>query len=125
MEAARLYDMQTNLATAARDGARLAAMDRDEMELNGFSINDKITADVRNFLNSVGLPGDDANVLITSAEDPDLPIDLDDPAYDLELFRLRVELPYSSINPICPGGDGGFLMASQVVFRNAQAAIVQ
>jgi len=124
IEAARLYDAQNVLATAAREGARLAAMDRDDMELNGSSINEKIISDVRNYLNAAGLPGDDVDVVISSVDDPSVPFDLDDPANDLELFELRLEIPYSSLNPMCPN-DTISSLAAAIVMRNAQAAIVQ
>ena len=127
IEAARLYDVQTNLATAVREGARLAAMDRSDMDLGGCSLNDKMAADVRNYLDSVGLPGDCVDVVIATANDPEVPFDFDDPNNDLELFRLRVELLYSDINPLYPLDldDPSATLVAEVFFRNARAAIAQ
>ncbi len=121
-EASRLLNIQNHLATAARQGARLAAMNRTGMLGEGQTTNQKIINDIQNFLDACGLPGDQASVTISEADNPNTPFDLDDPANDLELFQVLVELPYSAVNPLGPP-DVGF--TAKVVFRNARAAIVQ
>jgi Flp pilus assembly protein TadG len=124
-EASRLLDAQGRLLTAARDGARLAAMDREQLLAEGQSTNEKITQDIRNFLDAYGMPGDEVNISITDADNPDGPFDLDDPANDLKLFRISVELPYSALVGFeVPLGDDIYLSA-EIVFRNAKAVIVQ
>ncbi|MHB8900351.1 MAG: TadE/TadG family type IV pilus assembly protein, partial [Thermoguttaceae bacterium] len=97
VEASRLYEMQNQLLMAAREGARLAAMDRKGILAPGESLNNKMIDDVRTYLNAAGLPGDTAAITI---EDPDLPgttLNLSDPANDLALFRLSIRVPYSSV----------------------------
>ncbi len=121
-EASRLLDIQNHLATAARQGSRLAAMDRTDMLGDGQTTNQKITDDIQNFLDACGLPGDQASVIISGVDSPGAPFDLDDPANDLELFQVLVEMPYSAVNPL---GSPDATLTAKVVFRNARAAIVQ
>jgi hypothetical protein len=124
-EAARLYEVQAELSTAAREGARLAAMDRKDLTSEGQTTNDKIDNDVRSFLNTSGLPGDIADISITDADSPGAPFDLDDPANDLKFFQLRIELPYSEVRPLIIWGGDGLILSSQLTFRNARAEMDQ
>ena len=124
-EGARLYEVQAELSTAAREGARLAAMDRKDLVGDGQTTNDKIINDVRNFLNTSGLPGDAAGVYITDPNNPQMPFDLDDPANDLQLFELRVELPYSEVRPLILWGGDDLTLAARLTFRNSRAVMVQ
>jgi len=121
VEASRLVNVNNLLANAAREGARMAALDRNDLLGEGQTTNDKITNDVKNFMEAAGLPGDEINVEILDADNPDLPFDLDDPDNDLELFVLRVELPYAAVNPAAPPGMSDLVLSSEVVFRNARA----
>jgi Flp pilus assembly protein TadG len=120
--AARILDAQTQLANAARLGARLATMDRTNLLSDGQTTNDKITQDIRTFLTASQLPGSAAEVFIVDPADHTTPFDLDNPANDMQYFELRVEIPYSQL-----GGAVGenWNMSSKVVFRNARAPIVQ
>lgn len=100
-------------------------MDRTGMLAEGQTTNDKITADVQNFLLANGLPGDQTEVFIVNPDDSTTPFDLDDEANELELFELRIELPYSEI-----AGSGGsygenFVLSAKVVFRNARVSLAQ
>ena len=124
-EGARLYEVQSELATAAREGARLAAMDRKDLIGEGQTTNDKIINDVRNFLNTSGLPGDAASVYITVPDYPEMPFDLDDPANDLQFFELRVELPYAEVRPLILWGGDDLTLVAQLTFRNSRAVMVQ
>jgi hypothetical protein len=121
-EAGRLLDTQTTLATAARLGARLATMDRSDIGNNGQSTNVKVIQDVRTFLNASNLPGEAADVFIVDPSDHTTPFDLDNPANDMELFELRVELPYSALTGMA---SDSWSMTAKVVFRNSRAPIVQ
>jgi Flp pilus assembly protein TadG len=123
-ETTRLFEVQNQLALAAREGARLASMDRSGLVADGQS-NQKVEADVKDFLTASGLPGDKANVSIVEAGSANKTFDLDDPANDLKLFEIRVEMPYNAFSRLAlPAGDN-FNLTSSVVFRNARAAIVQ
>ena len=124
-EGARLYEVHATLSTAAREGARLAAMDRRDLIGEGQTTNDKIINDVRSYLNCSGLPGEIVDIAITEADDPFTTFDLDDPANDLELFQLRVDLPYSEIRPLIIWGGEDLVLSSHLTFRNARAEVVQ
>jgi len=121
VEASRLVNLKNLLSSAAREGARMAALDRNDLVAEGQTTNDKITNDVQNYMDAAGLPGDQVNVEILDADNADLPFDLDDPENDLELFLLRVELPYVAVNPAAPPGMSDLILSSEVVFRNARA----
>jgi hypothetical protein len=121
-EAGRLLDAQTTLATAARLGARLATMDRSDLENNGQSTNSKVIQDVRTFLDASNLPGAAASVFIVDPSDHTTPFNLDNPVNDMQLFELRVELPYSQLSGMA---SDTWSMKAKVVFRNSRAPIVQ
>ncbi len=123
-QASRLLETQNLLSGAAREGARLAAMDRNGMSTNGQTTNQKIASDIQNFLTATGLSGSEADVYIVNPEDHTTTMDLDDPANELELFELRVELPFSFSSG--SGGSGSTLnLVSKIVFRNAPATYAQ
>ena len=100
-------------------------MDRKDLVGDGQTTTDKIINDVRNFLNTSGLPGDAAGVYITDPNNPQMPFDLDDPANDLQLFELRVELPYSEVRPLILWGGDDLTLAARLTFRNSRAVMVQ
>jgi len=125
VETCRMCDVTSRLTTAAREGARLAAMDRSDIVAEGQTTNDKIISDVQGFIASSGLPVDQATVVIAEMDDPDTEFDLDDPANELGLFQVRVTVPYSAVNPLAPSPWDQYLLVGRVVFRNAQASMVQ
>jgi Flp pilus assembly protein TadG len=118
----RIVDAQTQLTTAARLGARLATMDRSDLLSEGQTTVQKITQEVRTFLTASGLPGNEAEVFVVDPADHTTAFDLDDPANDMELFELRVELPYADVSGIA---SETWTMSAKVVFRNVRSAIVQ
>lgn len=124
-QASKLFDLRNQLSIAAREGARLAAMDREGIVQPGQTTNQKVEQDIRNFLTANGLPGADVDVFIVDSADNTTTFDLDDPDNNGELFELRVELPYTSLAGL--GGKDGDAPAlvSKVVFRNARATAAQ
>jgi hypothetical protein len=122
-EASRLFEAQNQLATAVREGARLAAMDRTGLLAEGQTTNAKIASDINNYLTANGLPGDQVDVFIVDPSDHTTVFDLDDPANDLGLFEVRVELPYSALTNT--GEPSPWTLSAKIVFRNSRAAIVQ
>ncbi|MEO8496395.1 MAG: TadE family protein [Planctomycetota bacterium] len=126
-QASQLFETQNQLAVAVREGARLAAMDRTGMLAEGQTTNSKVTSDIVNYLNASGLPGDQVDVFIVDPHNHTTSFDLDNPANDLELFEVRVELPYSALTGTSAGGSnhGEWKLSAKIVFRNARAAIVQ
>lgn len=117
-----LYEVQNLLASAAREGARFGAMDRSGIVGEGASSNDKLIADVQNFLNAQGLPADDVTVEIKHVG-TDNDFDLDNPDNDLELFEVHVEVPYSAVSGYEVPPEDDYMLESVVTFRNARAII--
>lgn len=120
----RAYDAQNLLETAAREGARFASMDREGLLGDGQTTNSKLIQDVKNFLASSGLDPDDVGVTVTHADSTD-PFDLDDPANDLQLFKVEITVPYSSISYMPVSESNDYLMKGAIVFRNGRATLSQ
>ena len=125
IEITRAYDAQYLLQSAAREGARFAAMDRDGLLQAGETSNSKIIADVKSFLESSGMPSEDIEVKILDHENPELPFDLDDPANDLRLFDLHVAVPYSNVSYSSVSDGNDYDMTGKITFRNGRATISQ
>jgi Flp pilus assembly protein TadG len=118
-ESSRWLETQNILASVAREGARLAALDRSDLLGPGETTNDKIAKDIKNCLKASGLPGDDASVFIVDPTDHTTPMNLDLAANQLELFELRVEMPFSY--SCAPEGTPTMNLVAKIVFRNAPA----
>jgi len=123
IELSRVYSVQNTLETAAREGARFAALDRSGMMLGGKTANQKLTDDVKNYLASNNINPDKVNVKVTKADDPEQDFNLDDPANDLELFQVRVEVPYSDVSytPVSDAND--YSLNAALTFRNGRAVV--
>lgn len=123
IELSRIYSVQNCLETAAREGARFAALDRSGMMLGGKTANQKLVDDVKNYLASNNINPDRVDVKVTAADNPNQDFDLDDPANDLELFQVRVEVPYSNVSysPVSDGND--YSLTSALTFRNGRAVV--
>jgi Flp pilus assembly protein TadG len=124
-ETSRLMEMQNHMLTAVREGARLAAMDRSEVVPSGMTTNDKVEADVLNYLAAAGLDPDDFQVDIFH-HDTNTYFDLDNNANYLELFDLELSLNYNELNPMLLNDeDDPYYVTARITFRNSQATIVQ
>ena len=123
IELTRAYDAQNLLQTAAREGARFAAMDRTDMLDEGVSANSKLIEDVTNFLITSGIPADSIDVSVVDAEDPCTEFDLDDPENDLRLFEVRIEVPFSAVSytPVSEAYD--YALTASITFRNGRATL--
>jgi hypothetical protein len=123
IELNRTYESQNLLASAAREGARFASMDRDGMLGDGENANDKLKGDVKTFLEANGFPRDSISVEVKDAENPSMDFDIDDPDNDLKLFEVQVAIDYSEVSymPVEPGSD--YSMNATVTFRNGRATI--
>lgn len=138
-EASRLMDIQNRLSSAARQGARLAAMDRAGVVPDGSTTNTKIEDDIRNFLTASGLPGDSVTVKIAATpsdlstlpevHDVDLSqlttFDLDNPDNALAMFQIVLEMPYSALCDAAMPGTDQVNLRTRIVCRNARSSIVQ
>jgi len=125
LELGRSFEVQQILDAAVREGARLGAMDRDGLLGEGQTSNDKIEADIRNFLTAAGLPGNLAIITITDPEDDAASFDLDNEGNAYELFRIRLKMPYSAIRVVPAKFLTDEYMTSQVVFRNARSTMLE
>lgn len=125
IELTRVYDVQNTLEMACREGARFAALDRSGMLNEGDTANEKLVADVKNFLKSAGIQGDDVTVQVVKASDPSQTFDLDDPANDLALFQVKIDVPYSAISytPVYESND--YNLSAEITFRNGRATLSQ
>ncbi len=119
----RAYEAQNLLETAAREGARFAAMDRTGMLLNGQTANQKIASDVKNYLACNGIDRDHISVAVTHYPDTDTTFNLDDPLNDLKLFQVRVGVDYGNISHGSVSAGDDFSMVSKIVFRNGRAIL--
>ena len=123
IELSRVYSVQNTLETAAREGARFAALDRSGMMLGGKTANQKLIDDVKNYLASNNINPEKVNVKVTKADDPEQDFSLDDPANDLELFQVRVDVPYSDVSytPVSDAND--YSLNASLTFRNGRAVV--
>lgn len=123
LELSRVYSIQNCLETAAREGARFAALDRSGMMLGGKTANQKIVDDVKNYLASNNINPERVEVNIVPAGDSDGEFNLDDPTNDLELFEVQVEVPYSAVSysPVSDAND--YTLNAAITFRNGRAVI--
>jgi hypothetical protein len=119
-EAGRLFEVQNQMALAVRQGGRLGAMDRTDFLQAGETCNIRVTKDVLDSLRACGLPADKAEVFIVNPDDHTTPISLDDPANDLRLFEVRVELPCSEVLGLRGPRVNGLKLSARVIFRNAR-----
>jgi Flp pilus assembly protein TadG len=119
VETSRIYEIQNLMSLASREGARVAAMDREDLLLEGQTTNGKVTADIENYLNALGFEKEHIDVQITHA-DSSTAFDLDDEANEFELFRIRVEVPYcETCDSPLPGLDK-YIMSASITFRNGR-----
>jgi hypothetical protein len=90
----------TILQSACRESGRLASMDWRYIVSPGQTANQKIEADLRNFITASGLPGDDLTVNLVYADGANegQTFDLSDEDNDLQMLKIEVLLPYSSVS---------------------------
>jgi hypothetical protein len=125
VELSRVFDVQNLLDTAVREGARLAAMDREGLLQDGQSANEKVTSDIKNFLASNGVPRDSVTVAIKDHENPNEDFDLDDPANDLKLFDVHVSVDASALGFGARALHDGSVLTGSITFRNGFATITE
>jgi hypothetical protein len=118
-----LLETQSNLSKATSEGGRIGAMDREALGVGDASTNDLVRDEVRNFLNSKGLPGDDIEVKITQVGNHGQPFNLDDPANSGELFEVYIEYPYDDACCLQLPGSSKWNLKGQAIFRNATVTV--
>jgi hypothetical protein len=123
IELGRAFEAQNLLEVAAREAARFASMDRDGLLNPGQSANEKMIQDVKTFLETNNIAGEDVTVEIKDFENPTDDFDLDDPLNDLKLFEVKVSVDWSDVSLTTVGGGQDSAMTASVVFRNGRATI--
>jgi Flp pilus assembly protein TadG len=90
----------TILQSACRESGRLASMDWRYIVAAGQTPNEKVEQDLRNFVTASGLPGEDLTVNLVYADGARAGqvFDLSDQANDLQMVRIEITLPYSSVS---------------------------
>jgi Flp pilus assembly protein TadG len=119
VETSRIYEIQNLMALAGREGARLTAMDREGLLLEGQTTNAKVVADIQNYLGALGFSQEHIDVQITQA-DSDTPLDLDAEENEFSLFRIRIEVPYSETCDTPLPGLEDYIMSAGITFRNGR-----
>ena len=123
MELSRVFDAQNLLEVAAREGARFAAIDKEDLLQPGQTSNSKLIDDVKGFLESNGIDSTDVSVQIKDHEDPTSDFDLDDPENELRLFEVHISVDYSAVSYTPVGSGDDYSLTAKVVFRNGLATI--
>jgi hypothetical protein len=119
-EVTHMLDVKTDLTVVVREGARMASFDREGFIPPGGSTNDKIIGDVRNLLNANGLPGDVAVITISQVGSSGMPLNLDDPLNEWQLFELRVQIPYGGLTTWYDMIGGPATIEAFIVFQNGR-----
>jgi len=119
LEAGQALKAANIMASAVREGGRLAAMDWNGFVPEGFTPNEKVILDVRNFLKASGLPGDNAIIEITSAEGDDEGDEfvLTDPSNTYRLFKISISIDYADISTFPSTFMNGQTLTSELTFR--------
>ncbi len=125
IEVGRALEVFQVLTTAVREGGRFGATDKQGFVEEGESTNDKIVADVTNYLEASGIPTGLADVEILSIPDSGgtpVPFDFEDPNNHLKNFQVKVSIPYSSVSQCPPQVLAYFapteIIVAQSTFRN-------
>lgn len=126
VEMGNALDSSNVMTAAVREGGRLATMDWKESLPDGMTINQKVIADIQNFLAAAGVPADDVSVSITSAEpgQSGQPFDLGSPSNNLKLFKIEATIPFDSVSSYPSTYMGGRNVTSSLVFRAGRVNLV-
>lgn len=125
MEVGRALEVFQILTTAVREGGRFGATDKQGFIPDGETANEKISADVMNFLEASGIPTGFADVeilTVPASGGTAVPFDFEDPANHLQNFQVKVSVPYSAVSNCPPQILAYFapteIIVAQATFRN-------
>lgn len=125
IEVGRALEVFQVLTTAVREGGRFGATDKQGFIDDGETTNEKIVADVTNYLAASGIPTALADVEILSVPDnggTPVPFNFEDPNNHLKNFQVKVSIPYSQVSACPPQVLAYFapseIIVAQSVFRN-------
>jgi hypothetical protein len=127
----RVFDVDAQLHAAVREGARLAAMDRNGVVPAGQTTNSKIESDIKAFLDSSGVDSQHVSVAIKGPYLPTNPPNYDLPGFDLDcsdndskLFVVEAKVNLTNLYGEAhdPTSTIPNERVARIVFRNGQAA---
>lgn len=115
----------TKVASAVREGGRLASMDFSGKLKTGQTANEKISQDILNFLAVTGVRTQNAVIEITHAEGALEGTEFDLAAEEnyLSLFRIEVSVPYANVSASPVNLLGNRFLTAQIVFRRGRTPI--
>jgi Flp pilus assembly protein TadG len=122
MQSSYSIDATHKLYAAVRQAGRLASMDYSDRLQSGQTGNQKVISDIRNQLKAEGLPGDSVTVTITNAETGSA-FNLDDVANNLKLFKIHVEVPFSTVMNTSLVAAPVDKLAASIVFRKGKTQL--
>ena len=113
----------TIMQSAVREAGRLANMRWADIIDEGDTPNAKVERDLRNFVTASGLPGDDLVVTLTYAEGSSIgqAFDIADEGNELQMVRIKLQLPYSSISLFPTRYMAGKSVSASLVMRAGMA----
>ena len=113
------------MSSAVREGGRLATMDWTDVVLDGSTPQAKVLEDIQNFLEAGGIPAEELELSIVSAEGADIgdAFDLTDPDNAYRLFRITATIPYSETSPFHSSFTNEADLSASLVFRNGKSSI--
>ena len=113
------------LNSSIREGGRLATMDWGETVPDGTTPQAKVLEDIQNFLEAGGIPADELELSIVSAEGADAgqAFDLTDPDNEYRLFRISATIPYSETSPFHSAFTNGNDLTASLVFRKGRSSL--
>lgn len=121
MEVGRALEVFQILTTAVREGGRFGATDKQGLIPDGQTTNEKIAADVMNYLEASGIATGFADVEILTVPPSGgtaAPFDFEDPANHLQNFQVKVSIPYSAVSN-CPPQIVAYFAPSEIIVAQA------
>lgn len=115
----------TKIASAIREGGRLASMDFSGKLEAGQTANEKVEQDVLNFLAATGVRIENAQVEILHAEGDSVgqEFDLASAENYLQLFTIQVTVPYENVSVTPVSRMYGRSITSSITFRRGRTPI--
>ena len=88
--------------------------------------NDKVIADIRNFLAAPGVDSDDVQITLKSAEGADegQTFDLSDPNNKLRMFKIDISVPFDSISSFPVTFMDSQVLRASLTMRAGNTALV-
>lgn len=115
----------TKIASAVREGGRLASMDFSGKLEAGQTANEKIQQDVLNFMSATGVKTTNAKVYIEHVDEcgEGTTFDLASPDNYLQMFRIRAVVPYENVSLTPISIMQGRKLSASITFRRGRNTI--